>query len=245
MNLVTSFKSLLFKCYIKVHERTYGTKLKYLYLPKRSNSLLIVFSGFSPDGERRYNYIRSLDKLKISKLFVLDPYAYKGSYHLFENGNDYPQKETQGLIDKFKSKYKYIFMAGSSKGGTVALYYGLLNEADAVFSGACQYNLGTYLSRKEHIKIFKSMMGELNQNTINTLENIVKNVILSKEGTKTRVYLLYSKQEPTYEEEIIDLVKDLKDHHYNLIEKIESFDNHGAVGSFFPSFVIENLKIFE
>lgn len=58
-----------------------------------------------------------------------------------------------------KYKYKRTYYAGSSKGGTAAIYYGVKNNATAVFSGACQYNLGTYLSIDKHRDIFQSMMG--------------------------------------------------------------------------------------
>lgn len=242
MSLIRKIKSLALRCYIKLREKTFGAKLKYIFVPEHSDSLLIIFSGFSPGNERRYNYIRSFSGLKIDKLYILDPYGYRGSYHLYENGSDYPQRETQGLIDKFKGKYKHIFMAGSSKGGTIALFYGLRNEVEAIFSGACQYNLGTYLSSEVHKDILNSMVGGQNVDK-NVLDNIIRNLIVSETGHRSKVFVLYSKNEPTYDEEIKDLLHDLYEHHYDVTEKVENFIEHGEVGKYFPSFVKRNITI--
>ena len=145
---------------------------------------------------------------------------------------------------EYKSLYDNVFMAGSSKGGTVALFYGLKNEVTSVFCGACQYNLGTYLSSEVHTDIFKSMMGGELEHKI-TLNNIIKDVINKEKGQRTKVFVFYSKNEPTYEEEIVDLLHALSIHHYDVIEGIENFEQHGDVGKYFPSFVISNLKVYE
>ena len=156
-----NLRSFLNKTYIKLKERRYGRKLRYLFMNNNSDTLLVVFSGFTAGNIRRYNYIKSFSDLRIDKLFVLDPYAYRGSYYLYEDGSNYPQEETQGLLSFIKGKKNYnkVFFAGSSKGGSAALYYGLLNSVTGIFSGACQYNLGSYLTKDEHIFLFDSMNG--------------------------------------------------------------------------------------
>lgn len=237
--------SVLYRVFIKIKERRFGRKLRYLFFNNHSNSLLVVFSGFSPGDQRKYNYIKSFRSLSIDKLFILDPYAYRGSYYLYEDGSNYPQIETQSLIDKIIKKYNYkrTFFAGSSKGGSAALFFGLNNDATAVFSGACQYNIGTYLNCEKHLDIFNSMMGERDPLEFTRILNFsIRGILKEKKGSETIIYLLYSKQEPTYEEEIIDLLKDLEESNYKVITEEESFIHHGDVGRFFPSFVEKNIK---
>ncbi len=241
-----SVKSLLYKIYIKIKERRFGRKLRYLFINNHSDSLLIVFSGFSPGNQRRYNYVKSFSGLDVDKLYILDPYAYRGSYYLYESGSNYPQYETQGLIDRIlkRKNYKSTYFSGSSKGGSAALFYGINNRATAVFSGACQYNIGTYLNCQKHLDIFNSMMGEGDSlEFTKILNNSIREIVEKNKGCGTIIYLLFSKLEPTYQEEIVDLLSDLNEYNYKVIAIEEKFTDHGDVGSYFPSFVKKSIEI--
>ena len=204
--------------YIRINERKYKN-LPYLFQQNNSDTLLIVFSAFTGE-KRRYYYIKSFKTLKCDKLFILDPWGHLGSYNLFENGYDYPQKITQSLIDLIahRKPYKHIYTAGSSKGGTCAIYFGLTIGADEIFSGACQYNLGTYLWREEFRDIFYGMMG---------------------------IHVLYSKKEMTYERQIIDLLHDLSEFDVPFVDIESDFEKHEMVSEPFVKYVksyIENQK---
>lgn len=243
--MIKQITKKLFSFWINFKESRFGDKLKYLFLNGNSDTLLIVFSGFTPGNERKYNYIKSFKTLKCDKLFILDVYAYRGSYYLFEDGSNYPEEEVKRLINSIITRHSYnkIVTAGSSKGGTAALYFGLELGVTSIFAGACQYNLGTYLSIPQHIDILDSMMGKKadSDEKISILNNKVKDVVRQNKGCKTKIYLLYSKEEPTYEEEIVDLLNDLNENSYLVEEKCESFKEHGQVGVYFPKFVINNI----
>lgn len=86
---------------IKFHERTFENKLKYLFFNNHSDILLIVFSAFDSDDRRRYNYVKGLSACHCDKLYILDPWGYKGSYNMYENGQNYPEDTTNRLIDKY------------------------------------------------------------------------------------------------------------------------------------------------
>lgn len=118
--------------------------------------MLIIFAGFATGDKRMYNYVRSLRDLNIDKLYILDTWGFRGSYYLYENGSSQPMLATDKIIEHYLSRKKYrnVYTAGTSKGGTAALYFGLKHKVKAVFSGACQYNLGTYLSCEKHLPIF-------------------------------------------------------------------------------------------
>lgn len=140
--------------------------------------------------------------------------------------------------------YKRIITCGSSKGGTCALYFGLLLNADEIYSGACQYNLGTYLSAECHRRIFEGMMGSIaGIKEISDLNDIMRTILEKKKDCKSRIFVLYSKIEPTYEQETKYLLRDLYRHKYCVQENIENFPEHSMVGNYFPQFVKDNITI--
>lgn len=91
-------KNLMTKVFIKTHERTFENRLKYLFFRNHSDTLVVVFSGFSETP--RYNYIRTLKHVKFDKLFLLDDFAYRGSYYWYQDGKDTPKR----LVEKVMLK---------------------------------------------------------------------------------------------------------------------------------------------
>lgn len=133
---------------------------------------------------------------------------------------------------------------GSSKGGTCAIYFGLSAKADEVYAAACQYHVGKYVNTEEHQKVFKSMMGEsAGMKEQEVLDSIMPAMIKSNAGSKTKIHLMYSKEEHTYQEHIADLIADLDKCGIEHTDKIESFKEHGEVGKFFTPWIKEELKI--
>lgn len=237
---IKKIKSLWSILKIKLHEKKFED-LPYLFQKNGSDTLMIVFSAFT-GKMRRYNYVRSFKDIKTDKLFILDPWGYLGSYNLYENGSSHPMETTLNLIEKIASGggYKSIYTAGSSKGGTCAIYFGLTVNATAIFSGACQYNLGTYVTRPERIEIFHGMMGsKAGKAEIDRLNNMVKDKIKEKKNTKTVIHVLYSKKELTYERQIVDLLKDLEANHIPYLDVERFFENHDEVSAPFVEYVKE------
>lgn len=223
---------------IKFHEKVFEG-LPYLYERGETNKLLIVFSAFSGD-KRRYNYVRSFKDMDCDKLFILDPWGCKGSYNLYENGKKYPELITKKLLKKIinEKEYKHVFTGGSSKGGTAAIYFGLSMNVDAIFTGACQYNLGTYLGRPEFRDIFEGMMGKkAGVKDVEKLNELMYDSLKNYKGNKTVVHVIYSKKELTYERQILDLLHDLKEYSIQF-ENIESdFEKHEDVSGPFVNYV--------
>lgn len=236
-------KKLMTIVKIKLHQKSFDG-LPYLWQRNGSDKLLIVFSAFTGD-KRRFNYVTSFKDLKCDKLFVLDPWGCKGSYNLYENGENYPEQITRRLLTKIVNGggYKYLYAAGTSKGGTEAIYFGLPLDVDVVFTGACQYSLGTYLGRAEFRNIFEGMMGkEAGQCEVEHLNKKIYDSLRNYNGDKTTVHVFYSKKELTYERQIIDLLRDLKDNNIPF-EDIESdFEKHEDVAGPFVKYVNDYFK---
>lgn len=235
--------SIVYRVYVKIKEKKWEGGLKYLYYKKRkSDSLLIIFSGgFYPKKDRKYSYIKHMSIPKLDRLYILDPYGEYGSYNLYEDGDNHPQINTKNLIEHIISvgRYKYIYTAGSSKGGTAALLFGLPLEANAIIVGACQYNLGTYLHREDHEMIFYDMMGKnAGDKECDMLNHLLPDLLEKHRGSRTVVHVLYSKKEKTYERQIVDLLAKLKECEIQTIEREEFFEKHELVGPPFRTYLL-------
>ena len=239
--MICGIKSILIKTYIRLKEKTYQGRLRYLYQKNLSDVLIVVFSGFSE--KPMYNYVRTLQSIKADKIFILDDFGYKGSYYWYENGCNKPMELVKSFLSSKLGAYKNLITLGSSKGGTCAIYYGLLFGASDIYSGACQYYVGKYLNRADHIDIFKSMMGdEASSKEESILDTEMSKMLRKHKGSNTRIHLFYSKDEHTYEDDIKHLINDLEDNDIAYDEKIESFAEHSLVGKYFSPWVRNQLK---
>lgn len=136
-----------------------------------------------------------------------------------------------------------MYAAGTSKGGTEAIYFGLPLDVDIVFTGACQYNLGTYLGRSEFRDIFEGMMGkEAGEREVNLLNEKMYETLRTYKGNKTIVHVFYSKKELTYERQIVDLLRDLKDNNIPFEDVESDFEKHEDVAGPFVKYVNDYFK---
>lgn len=239
-------KVFLSKVYFACKEKKYKRRLKYLFYNNNSDTLLIIFSAFSETNNRSYNYVRSLSNLRFDKLYILDVWGYKGSYYLFENGCKSPEIDVTLFIKEKMSKKKYghVYTAGTSKGGTAAIYYGLKFNVEKIFAGACQYNLGTYLYTPNHMEIFKAMMGnDAGEEEVRKLNEVMRGHIRDHSGVKTIIYLIYSKNEHTYKDDIVGLLQQLKSYNYKIIEVEYNFSNHNDVGIYFKNYIRQYFSV--
>lgn len=245
-NVIHILRRLWLYFYVQLKQKNFGgTKLKYLYLEsKKNDSLMIIFSSMDKNNNRRYHYLKSFSNLDIDKLYILDPYGYRGSYWLYENGQSFPQEETMSLLQGIinQKKYKEIYTAGTSKGGTAAIYYGLAINASEIYSGACQYNIGSYLYVPVHMDIFFGMMG----GNAADKECLLLNLCMPKQierykESKSIIHILYSKKEHTYESHIVDLFGKLDQENLNY-KKVEFyFEKHSDVGYPFIEYVSKEI----
>lgn len=242
--IIKQIKKLANVIYIKLHEKKYQNRLRYLFCNNNSDVLFVVFPAFTGE-KRRYNYIKGLMRYKVDKLFLLDDFGVKGSYLLFEDGDDTPRKLTIGLLSELISKKKYektIFM-GTSKGGSCAIYYGLEFNANYILAGACQYNLGSYLHREDPEDIFKGMMGQnASQQESDILNKIMPNQLKKHSGSNSFVFNIYSEKELTYQRQIIDLNKKMKECNIKHENVVLDFENHDDVGIHFLQYIHKNLS---
>lgn len=229
-------------CIKLVEKQKYGVKYLF-YKGKKTNELIVIFSGFPTTNIRTYNYIKCMKSSGLDRLYILDIWGYRGSYYLYEKGDKYPEEHTSDLINDFlKRGYDKVYMAGSYKGGTCAIYFGLKHGVDEIISGACQYSLGTYL--KNYPDIFESMMGvPPNDKYVKELDDILPDALEQHKGGKVNIKLLYSTKEITYETETVDLVKKLRECKYNTDEMVFDFPEHDMIGPVFAEYLEKKFSV--
>jgi hypothetical protein len=219
--------------------------IKYIFEKSESNSLIVVFSGFPGKNQTaRYNYIKTLEKYKVNKLFILDDIGpnKRGAYYLGKNKNFYFAELVEELINDIKSKtlINRTLCVGSSKGGYAALYFGLKINADVVISGAPQYYIGDYLYNEDHKPIYEYITGDKSDESVDFLNNILYKSI--KDSThKPIIHLHYSINEHTYTDHIKYLIRDLKKYGYKLYEDKKEYYKHSEVANFFPRYLTDTI----
>ena len=144
-----------------------GEKYKVKYIleeNKNSEVLLILFTSCTAKGQKaRYNYMRTVEKYDVNKLFILDDFGFdgRGAYYLGKDKDFKIAEDVQGLINSIcnKIKPKKEVYIGSSKGAYGALYFALDRKNTYVIAGAPQYMLGNYLNLPGHKEILEYIMG--------------------------------------------------------------------------------------
>lgn len=241
------FKS---KTMIKFKQRVFnGEKynIKYvLNIASGSDNLIIIFTACTKIGQpARYNYVRTLDKYKCNKLFILDDFGFdnRGAYYLGKNKDFAIQNDVNLLINQViqKLNIKRSIFIGSSKGGYAAMYFGIGIKDSIIISGAPQYMLGDYLNLPGHQNILNYIMGDSEESSVEYLNRVMKIKIDENRNNNNSVYLHYSINEETYDSDIKHLVYQLDNLGINTIKDIKEYMNHSELTKFFPAFIRETL----
>jgi hypothetical protein len=190
-----------------------------------------------------YNNVKTFKKIAIDKLFIKDDFGYRGSYYMYENGTLSPYYLTRDLIDYIISKggYKHIYTAGSSKGGSCAIFYGLVYGAEHIFSGACQFNIGTYLSAQCHLAILKAMMNSASIENVRKLNMLLPECIEKHKNSSSVVHLIYSDKEETYQYHTKDLIQYLDKNKIKHVDTVFDFTDHNQIALYFGPYVVNYL----
>lgn len=232
-----------------------GTSIHYISEECNSDTIVFVFSSCTRIGVKaRYNYMRTLNKCNVNKMFILDDYGEdnRGVYYLGKNMDFHVERAVSKLIEKTlnSGKYKKIIFAGSSKGGYGAFDFGMQIPGSVIIAGASQYHLGSYFmdeSNKLELTLrYVTGKGydETSAEQIEELNTHLEKRIKGAEQLqkKPKVYLHYSNKEHTYEEHIIHLLRTLKEGGFEIKEDVRSYTNHSDVSMYFPQFMVNCIE---
>ena len=87
------------------------------------------------------------------------------------------------------------------------------------------------------------MMGkDASQREVELLNKKMYDTLTSYNGNKTVVHVFYSKKELTYERQIIDLLRDLKENNIPFVDVESDFEKHEDVAGPFVEYVKDYFK---
>lgn len=224
--------------------------VKYLFQKHESNNLVVIFSGFSKRNDiPRYNYIRSLLRIKANRLYILDDYGYeplRGAYYLCENKDFSIERSVIELISSIQETVgaspSDVILAGSSKGGYASLYFGIKYGFGAVVSGAPQTLLGNYLCNEipNNQPVAEFIAGGASHSHIQYLNNLLPNVIQNAENFP-ELYLHIGTGEPHYKNHFLPLLSMLHEREVNPTLDLADYSEHNGLSQFFPPYLVSML----
>ena len=221
-----------------------------MFFPNRlSDELVVVFSSLTRKGVRaRYNYVRTLQKVNKSKLFILDDTGpeHRGSYCLGKYGDPSVEQNTKSLIHTVieSNGITHTYYCGSSKGGWCALYFGPDDRNADIIVGANQYYLGNYFLALPDIRLEQWVLGEQwSRKDIDNLNNKLRDKLLKCKDNNNRIHVHISDQEHTWEEHVKDMLEDLDMFGYLFDTEILHYKNHGEIVNYFPAYLKKMIGV--
>jgi len=242
-------RKILSKLYVLKHQNKFrydDLEVNYLFDHSYGNKLAVIFSGFSENEKpAKYNYMSTLRKVRINKLFILDNIGYmkRGGYYLGKYPEFNFEKAVSQLIRKIKIKYNITesYFCGSSKGGYASLYYGLKLGADAIVCGAPQYFVGDYLIKSHNENILNYIISDKSEMKIEKINYLLREIIYNT-TFHPRIYLHFSRNEHHYKEHVIHLIQDLTKRNHDLFIDEQKYCGHDEVGIYFSKYLKVTLE---
>jgi hypothetical protein len=233
----------------KFNEQVYNSNLpiKYVLEEGKSNKehLLVVFSGFHNEtNSYRYNYIKTLRNFDCNKLFILDNYGPRGCYYLGNEMNYEVETSVQSLISYTASKLNIspsnIISAGTSKGGSAALYYGMKYNYGHIVTGAPQTKIADYI-RKFAKETAEYILGiEPTAYEVSYINNLIFKQI--DKDHLPHISLLTSTNDIQYKHHIVPLVNTFNDNGKKIDLTIDNtILSHNEIAVSFPAFLLNKL----
>ncbi|WP_152666823.1 accessory Sec system protein Asp2 [Arthrobacter sp. YC-RL1] len=169
------------------------------------NHLVVVFSGFRKHGTFDFGG-GILNTFPSHIIWIDDTFNKKYSYYMLANGgedishdiNEFIMQKLQSLgLDK-----KQCTLAGFSKGGSAALYYGVKFGYQNIVTSVPQFNISKYV-RDNWASECDAMFGGKDGAIYKKYENIISNIMNGDEDINKNIYLFTSPSDIQYETEII------------------------------------------
>ena len=196
----------------------------------------------------KYSYIKTLNDTNHSRLYILDNFGDDGlgCYYLGENKSRVIESTVFSLIHKIikENGFSDLIFCGSSKGGYAALNFGFEFPNSTIIAGSPQYKLGYYLEHRKSKSLLHVILGKTyTTDDILELDDNIKNKITNNADKHTyNIYLHFSKNEHTYHEHVIHMLKDLNDYNYSFDVDIATYLEHDEVGTYFPNYLRRIIK---
>ena len=239
-----------------INEKTFFGKVELNYIFQReitSDYLLIFFSSFpKADESPSYSYLKSFDNLKCNKMFILDNFGeggFKVPYFIGSHRGHEIENSVVELIDYICLKYNFnkdnIIAAGSSEGGSAALYFGIKYNYGHILAGAPQYYIGNFLidnNSADHNKMAEYIAGSKDNSAREYLNSIIKDAICNaKEFNDIRIFC--SAKDAHLNGHVEPLIKDLEQVGGKVLLSSGNYGSHNELGKYYIEYVNENIPM--
>lgn len=208
--------------------------IKYRFKPgaKDCKHLLIVMSGFNIPDPTIYDF-NVLNHCHSNILWIRDDFNGLPAYYLC-NGMNFNIEQgvsllIKGVIDFVKPAM--VSILGGSKGGSMALYYGMKHGFTNIITSVPQFRIGSYVAEGYWHEVGKQMMGTVSENNIRLLDRYLPDIINKDAKIDKNIYLFTSPKDKQYPVEIQpNLPLFDKYANFNLIESRSSlFQEHNQI----------------
>lgn len=166
--------------------------------------LLIIMSGFNIPDPTIYDFTVAIQHCHSAILWIKDDFNTLPAYYLCNDMNFEIEQGVSALIDGVINfvKPKMTSIVGGSKGGSMALYYGVKHDLPNIISAVPQFNIGRYVAEGYWKEVGQQMMGNVTPVNIHMLDNYLPAMIKKDNNVSRHIYLFTSPKDPQFETEI-------------------------------------------
>lgn len=184
-----------------------GISIKYKTKSRKYDTthLVVVFSGFGGGNEFTYDFVNALQECPANILWIKDDFHDHCAYYMCRNMNFEIETAVHKFINEKLSELnltkEQCTLAGFSKGGTAALYFGIKYQFKNIVSTVPQFNIGTYASENWPI-VAEHMLGDVSVSNLEEINGILPKAIKNDNNYDKNIYLLTSESDIQYLSEI-------------------------------------------
>lgn len=180
--------------------------------------LIVIFSGFGV-GEFSYDFENALSECPAEVIWIKDCFNNHCSYYVCRNFEFDVENAVINFIEMklkdLKLEKEHCTLAGFSKGGSAALYFGIKYDFKNILSTVPQFYIGSY-AKNIWPAVAQNMMGEITDEKVEYLDQLIPKVIKEDENRSKNIYLLTSPADKQYKSEVVPNI--------NLLEKYDNFN---------------------
>lgn len=251
--------------YIKANEKVYeaGAEIKYLFCEKKgSDKLIVTFPGFTNSGKFKYRYVRTLKNINAHRLFLLDEFGTRGCYLVGHNRDFKIETVVISLIHSILKKYNLtiddVILQGSSKGGWMALYYGIKYRFGYVIAGGPQTKMGDFLIKEDiqpmpddqihsfsKIRVADYIAGGHGEEDLKYLNNLLYEQLNINPEDFPKIHIHVGNGDSHFENHIKPFTHYLDQKNIKYELDVEEYHDHNDLGVYYPKFLHKTLRTID
>lgn len=182
-----------------------GIEIKYKFKKKKYdfNHLIVIFSGYGDVSEFTYNMDNVLQHCPCNVLWIKDDFYGKCSYYICHDLDfsirDSVHELIERKIEELSITKENCTLAGFSKGGSAALYFGTKFNFKNIVTTVPQIEIGSFCKRSRPDTL-EHMTGS-HSNSIEILNNLIPESIKKDHGLYKNIYIIISPSDPDFDEQ--------------------------------------------